>query len=189
MNTMLVATLLMITSAATPLPQDQDACHLSLFLSNNWKNNQFEKSVYDNFMKDPQLSAARSECFFHVYTPSDMIYRTRFVGAIDLTPTILLQDSDGTIYYKNSQLNSDYKTSFMTLFNKRPWLRVRPWLRPKPEPCPGPEPCPEPNPVPDTIPDRIPDINTEPEFPWVLLIVVVVTAGCLGFLVHWSKRT
>jgi hypothetical protein len=191
-----LVTFLMIASTTcgmeSALPQDQDACHLSLFLSDNWKKDKGEMAIYDSFMKDPELVRARSQCFFHVYTPSDMIYRTRFAGAINTTPTLLLQDSDGQVYYKNSQMTSDYKSSFLVVFNQRPWLRVRPWLRPKP--CPGPEPCPNPDINPDINPDMTPSVIPDtvpvtPEFPWPLLLIIVVAAVTVTILAQWRKRT
>lgn len=190
---LLLVTLSPMQSIGATLPEDGDAPHLSLFLPDNYKQND---PVLTLFSTDPELVRARNQCFFHVYTPSSTIYRTRFEGAIDTTPTVLLQDKEGVIAYKNSHINSlsELKSSFLVMFNKKPWLRARPWLRPKPSPCPGPDCKPDTKPNIDIDIDRrptlIPDtVVPQEEFPWLLLGVVVAAAGGLALYVNWRKRT
>ena len=159
------------------LPEDGQARHLSIFVDDDWKSKPEQREFVAAFYSDSTYSSLRAQSHFHIYTPSDPIYQSRFKGAIDVFPCVLLQDETGKV---------EFKASGLTLYEKRPWLRVRPWLRPRPGPAPGPAPVPNVNVNVDTPIQPIPDTSS---FPWPMLIVVMLVAAGVTFLVQFTRRS
>lgn len=176
------------------LPEDGQAFHLSIFVSDNWRSNPRDRQIIAWFESNKTLVSVKAQSFFHIYTPSDKVYKSRFSGSITKMPCILFQDSTGKAYYKVTAPKSEEEvaTAFATLFDKRPWLRTRPWLRPRPCPCPSPGPGPGPEPI-TPGPDKLPELKDTPPmetpFPWVAFVLILGGAGvCMGLL-QWRKRT
>jgi hypothetical protein len=159
------------------LPEDGGAYHLSLFVSNNWREIPAEREAVALMETDATLKSIKAQSHYHLYTETDPIYQTRFASAIDTMPCVLLQDAKGTVIFKYSG----------PVLSKRPWLHVRPWLRPRP--CPTPNPAP--GPVNVTVNDRLPDtkIPDTPIFPWGLLIFTIALAAGLTTAVQFAKRS
>jgi hypothetical protein len=175
------------SNVTVDLPNDGEAYYLSVFVHDDYMSRQSERHLVASFDTDPQLRSLKAQCHWHVYTPSDPIYKDRF-SAVTTFPCILLQSSKGEVLVKASGANA---TNPVTLFNNKPWLRVRPWLRPRPcPPCPEPQPLPQPSPQPDLTPnpDTTP-IDEVPPFPWLLLVLAVLLAGGISFAVNWTRRT
>lgn len=160
------------------LPEDGGAYHLSLFVSEKWREIPAEREAVALMETDPTMMSLKAQSHYHLYTDTDPIYQTRFASAIDVKPCVLLQASDGKVLFKYSG----------PVLSKRPWLHVRPWLRPRP--CP-PSPGPAPGPVIPNQTDRLPDtkIPDTPIFPWGLLIFTIALAAGLTVAVQFAKRS
>lgn len=165
------------------LPQDAGNWYVSVCLHDDWRSRPLDRAVASWWNIHPRLVSIKTQTHYKIYVESDPIYKTTLAKLIGPLPCILVQDSSGTVIYKSSGENvgSDGDEIANDIG------RIFPIFPLRPRPCPGPNPCPKPDVKPDVKPNVDVDLKVIPDvkpakpagadFPWVLLVVVVVLAS------------
>ena len=169
------------------LPEDGNLYHISVVVHDDWQARPVDRQLVGLWSSDRRLLSLRAQTNYHFYTQGDATYQANLAHAIPDVPAVVVQDASGKVHYKASgNAVAEPKGILKNLLAKICPNCPRPG--PKPNDTPAPVPTPQPV-VPDTpvIPDTpfIDETETE-QFPWALLVgVVVVAAG--GSLV-WQFR-
>lgn len=169
-------------------PEDSEKYHTTLLL----RDSVFAKEpLYQWFVSNDRLRQLKQKTHFHVYSSRDAMYVSRFQGACPKTPCLIIQDRDGRVLYKRSQLpNSGEELANHIGVS----LQVRsgrwdcvPCRRPQPSvpdlpdvnpPIPF-DPLPD-TPVPNSPSPALVRPLLNPPFPWVLCVFAgLVSAGAV----------
>ncbi len=171
------------------LPEDGDVWHTSLFLHDDWESRGTDRRLVAWFATDSRLVSLKSQTRWHLYTPSDPIYRQRFEAAIPQFPAVVLQRGNGEVIFKATGENlSPGPEELASSINRQ--IRERcpgPYCRPfEPQPI---TPTPPPEPIPDLGPEE-PAIldDAEPVQLWLLVLAGAASLG-IGVASEWRKET
>jgi len=159
------------------LPEDGHDYHVSVFVHDDWEKRPDERRLVAWWDADPRLSQVRSQVHFHVYPKSDPIYEERFAQYIQVLPAVVIQDPEGSVWHKESGAAVSRSANELGDRVARIFRRPCPCPQPSPEPVPDPTPTP-PVPIPDINIDVGPNVPPQPEFPWLIAVIVVVV--CFG---------
>lgn len=185
------------------LPEDGRSYRTVVVLHDDWQRRRPERELVAWFAAQPELASLKAQTQFYLLTSDSATYEDFVAAAGGELPAVFVQDETGRALYKaagDGLVSADRMAAeLVTLFEKRPWLRLRPWLRPRPCPCPTPAPTPSPDPGPQPGPDidvdvRIPDLRPPAERVdaagggdvWLVMAVVVVVAAVGA--VAWNFR-
>jgi hypothetical protein len=86
------------------LPEDGQAYHLSICLSDDWQAKSREREIVAWFESgEPRLAGLKVQCHYHLYTEGNAIYRVRLRHRIPAVPAVVLQDSSGFVVYASCE--------------------------------------------------------------------------------------
>lgn len=196
------------TARIMQLPNDGQAWHLSLCLSDNWQNNPREREIRDWFFDaNLQLTSLRVQTQFHQYTPRHGMFRALLAHRIPAVPAIVLQDASGYVVYASCEsqryqtipLNGDdlaYDIAdriaarcVETGLPASECDRCRP--RPRPEPRPGPNVDVHVNVTKPIVPKIDVDVRGRQEtkdFPWGLLAAVLAVVALASIAYNFRRE-
>ncbi|HUU23462.1 MAG TPA: hypothetical protein VM389_13100 [Phycisphaerae bacterium] len=184
------------------LPEGVDY-YTTLAVHKDWQTRPNEREFVSWFSVQPELASLKAQTTFALAEEGNAYYKNH-VQAMGDFPGVMIQTDAGRVVYKvagNSlpASSGEMAAELVTLFEKRPWLRLRPWLRPRPCPCPkpGPAPGPEPKPSPDVdVKVNIPVLR--PPAPivakevgddfWVILSISLIVAAAVTIVAQFRAR-
>jgi hypothetical protein len=197
------------------VPEDGQAYHLSLCLSDDWQASAREREIAAWFESgNPRLAGLRVQCHYHLYTDGNAIYRVRLRHRIPAVPAVVLQDSTGFVVYAScesprykaipataDELADDMADCLAAHCRARgiPWNettgtecdRCRPRPRPSPQPPVNvdltvrPVVPPLDKPLVPLVEKAIGKPVPEP-FPWALLVALCLAGGLVTGLGTWG---
>lgn len=167
------------------LPEDGGAYYTSVFVHANWRVRPADRTLLAWFGSNRRLLSLRSQTHYNVYTERTPLFKTRYSRTIKALPAVRVQAADGRVTYQSSVDNLPKSADGLAdeiagcIFKKRKDRR-----HPTPVPVPDVDVDVDVTPVP-VIPDLVEPVK--PEFPWLLLVIVVILAGAVPVIVHFKN--
>lgn len=169
------------------LPQDAADCHTSLYVNADWRRRPLDRKLMAWFEYDPGILSVRGQTHSHVYTTKHRLFRERYRKTVPVLPAVRVQQPDGKVLYQVSDKAIPASPGQLAdemagcLFKNRKKRR-------NPEPAPTPDVDVDVDVVPvPPIPDVIPDVSVQPEFPWLLLVIAVLISAAVPVIVHFKN--